>query len=203
MKINKIDIQNEGYVYCQSCFYHAHDGLSADVKYSFSKGINKLYGEVDSGVWAISYMLSMYCYKPKDFVLFNDTQVFVNDMLMTLEDFQKFSCYMDKSYPLFSKNSSIRKLIAKGIKINKLNYSPDEIRDMFCINHNRFERTLKTVGNEMFKCMAAIAYSYNKQVYCFPWLSQHRFQNYHQNITELLEILNRLDKIVIIPIGEK
>lgn len=50
--------------------------------------------------------------------------------------------------------------------------------------------------------MASIGYCYKKQVFCFPWLSQKRFANYHSNITDLLDILANLNRIIILPMGE-
>lgn len=202
MKIKKITIKNEGYIQCRSGFYTSQDGLSADEEYCFHTGINKLCGEIDSGVWAVSYLLSMYKHNIKEFILFDNPEVTVNDTVMPLDDFLRYSCYMDESYPLFSTKNSVEKMVAKGIRKNKLDYSTEEIRDLFCIHPARFERPLTGVGNEIFKCMAAIAYCHEKEGYCFPWLSKMRFASYHYNMTGLLEILARLDKIVISPRGE-
>lgn len=202
MKIEKIIIENEGYVHCKSCFYASQDGLSEGERYFFTTGVNRLQGEIDSGMWAVSYFLAMYKYKPKDFILFDDAEVIVNDKKMSVADFSKYSCYMDKSHPLFKSHRSIKRMVMKGIHENKLNCSSDEVRKLFKITPERFERPLSAAGNEIFKAMAAIAYSYNKQVYCFPWLSKRRFDGYHNNMTDLLEILEKLEKIVILPIGK-
>lgn len=66
--INRVRFQNEGYVSCRSGFYYALDLLNGDVDYVFSHGINKLRGEIDSGCWAASYLLSMYTCRREDFV---------------------------------------------------------------------------------------------------------------------------------------
>ena len=202
MKIEKISIKNSGYVHCRSGFYSSEDILPADEEFCFHTGISKLYGEVDSGVWAISYLLSMYSCRPKDFIVFDNPEVTVNDTVMPLEDFARYSCYMDKSYPLFSTKDSISKRVANGIRKNKVDYSTEEIRDLFGIAPHRFERPLTGVGREVFKCMSAIAYCHEKYVYCFPWLSKRRYETYHNNIPWLLEILERLECIVIFPVGK-
>lgn len=99
MKIEQISVLNDGHVYCHSVFYFSQDGLSADLNYCFNSGINRLYGEVDSSVWAVSYLLSMYNCRPKDFILFEKPEVIVNDTVMSLKDLSKYSCYMDELYP--------------------------------------------------------------------------------------------------------
>lgn len=202
MKIETIKISNDGYVRCNSCFYSVLDILSNNTEYSFSVGTNRLCGEIDSGVWAISYLLSMYSSKPKDFVLFEKPELEINGNITTLNTVLQYSCYMDNLYPLFSTKASIRKLVTKGIKANQLDYSTDDIKNLFNIDSERFERPLSCVGNEVFKAMAAIGYCHGKQIFCFPWLSQKRFENYHNNINKLLNTLSCLDAIVVLPIGE-
>ena len=202
MNIESIVVKNEGFVHCKSRFYSSQDGISQDDRYFFTAGVNKLYGEIDSGVWAVSYLLSMYKCKPKDFILFGKPEVIVNDKKMLLSEVAEYTCYMDESYYLFKGNRTVKKMVKNGIKKNKLNCSADEIRKLFYITPERFERPFSGVGNEIFKAMSAIAYAYNKQVYCFPWLSKSRFDYYHYNITGLLEILEKMNKTIILPIGE-
>lgn len=203
MIIENVSVKSDrGYVYCRSCFYTAHDNPSYDVSYSFSVGINKLINEIDSGVWAVSYLLSMYKYRPKDFILFEPVEITVNNSVISLNDISEYTCYMDELYPLFSSKRSVRKLVLGGLKRNNLNYTPDDIRDLFHIYPTRFDRPLTGVGNEIFRCMAAIGYCHGKQIFCFPWLSQKRFEYYHGHMTDLLDILDKLKKIVILPVGK-
>lgn len=201
MKINNINVQNEGYVHCKSVFYSAHDSLSNCSRYTFSPGINKMIGEIDSGNWAISYLLSMYKHMPKDFTLFENPQIFVNDKSVSLNEFSETSCYMDKLYPLFSDSKSVKKLVVDGLKHSKSKYSTEDIMDMFCLDSERFERPLNQAGNEIFRAMAAIGISYGKEIFCFPWMSRKRFDYYNKNLIHALSVLEKLKKIVILPIG--
>ena len=201
MKISCISLKNEGYVYCKSSFCSAQDCLSNDSCYTFSPGINRLIGEIDSGNWAISYLLSMYKHRPEDFVLFEQPQVAINNKWISLNELSKFSCYMDNLNPLFSTTNSVKDHIVQGLAHSKLNCSYNDIKNLFCIDSERFGRPLQCVGNEIFKAMAAIGFSYKKEIFCFPWLSNRRFKSYHENLTALLQILENLEKTVIIPIG--
>ena len=117
MKITNITIKNEGYVYCKSRFYSSQDSLSNLACYSFLRGLNKLTGEIDSGNWAISYLLSMYQYRPEDFVLFNQPNVVVNNKSISLNEFSEFACYMDELDPLFSTSNSVKEIIRHGLMI--------------------------------------------------------------------------------------
>ena len=202
MKIRNIEIYNNGYIFCKSIFYMAQDILK-NSKYNLKVGTNKLYGDIDSGNWAISYLLSMYKYCPQDFVLFEEPNVLINDTKkISLDDISKYSCYMDKTYPMFSTDTSVKELIEQGLENSKINFSVNDIKELFLLDNNRFERPLQCVGNEIFRAMAAIGFAYDKKIFCFPWLSHMRFESYHENMTVLLEILERLEKIVILPVGQ-
>ncbi|MBE6758303.1 MAG: hypothetical protein E7552_07160 [Ruminococcaceae bacterium] len=200
MNIKKISIINDGYIHCKSNFYSSQDILN-NASFNFEVGINRLIGEIDSGIWAISYLMSMYNHRPEDFILFEQPKVTVNNKLISLDELSKYACYMDKLDPLFSSNHSVKKLIMQGLEHSKLNCSYDDIKNLFHIDSNRFERSLNGVGNEIFKAMAAIGFSYKKEIFCFPWLSNRRFESYHENLTTLLQILEKLGKTVIIPVG--
>lgn len=160
-----------------------------------------LIGEIDSGKWAISYLLSMYQHRPEDFVLFNQPTVSLNNKEISLNELSEYSCYMDELDPLFSSANSVKEQIKQGLDQNKLNCSFDDIKNLFYLDSERFERPLNGVGNEIFKAMAAIGFSHKKEVFCFPWLSNTRFESYHEHLTTLLQTLERLEKTVIIPIG--
>ena len=202
MRISDVNVHNEGYVDCKSSFYSCNDILSASERYNFCHGVNRLIGDIDSGIWAISYLMSMYgCAPKRDFVLFAPLEIVVNGFVLTLDQFTEYSCYMDKVYPLFSTKLSIINLVSKGLKKSKTGYSVEEIREIFKISEDRFQLPLKKVGNEIFKAMAAIGFANGKQVFCFPWQSKQRFSYYHQNLTDLLDTLEKLNCIVVLPIG--
>ena len=202
MKIENVSIRNQGYVECKAAFCSAQDLLSENREYKFTTGINRLVGEVDSGNWAVSYLLSMYIYRPEDFVLFGKTDVTVNySTVISLNKFSEYTCYMDPVYPMFSTKKSVRTLILQGLEKNHTDCTPEYFKDMFCLDDQRFRRPLSQVGNEKFRAMAAVAIAHGKQVFCFPWFTQRRFEYYHENLSVLLEMLGSLGKIVILPVG--
>lgn len=203
MKINNIILKNDGYFHCKSSFYTATDFMSDDKEYKFTTGVNKLFGEIDSNIWAPSYYLSMYRYRKKDFVLFNKAEVLVNGKNMSIDELSKYTCYLDDIYyPLFNTRKSVRKLIEQGIKKSKLSSTPDEIKSFFGLDSERYERRVQYVGNERYRAMAAIGYAYGKQVFCFPWFTRKLFESFHGNLIFLLDMLEELGVIAIVPIGE-
>ena len=202
MKIKNIHIENEGYVYCRSKFYSVQDILPCGASYDFAMGKNELTGEIDSGVWAASYLLSMYGVNKQDFILFQPPQVTVNGTHLSLEALSAYTCYMDEMYPLFSDESKVNTLVTRELEKSKLKYTSMEVKDLFQVENERFERPLAGVGNEIFRAMAAIGFAANKQVFCFPWLSKMRFGSYHGHLLNVLDILESLGKMIVLPTGK-
>ena len=200
MRIKKIQFKNDGYAFCKSKYYSAIDVLRPE-EYCFTTGINRLEGEIDSGNWAVSYYLSMYCHRPKDFVLYEHPTVFVDGRLCDIKVLSDYSCYMDNElYPAFSRDMPINELIAKNI-INNEDMSLEEIKELFQLSDLRFNRPICQMGNEGIRGMAAVGYSMGKQVYCFPWLSRSRLDYFAYNLIYCIETLKNLNMIVITPIG--
>ena len=131
--------------------------------------------------------------------MFMPPQVMVNHANISLTELAKYTCYMDKSYPLFSGKSSVEKMVLKGLQEHSLPYGTEDIRNLFCLDQERFSRPLTGVGNEIFNAMAAIGYCHGKQVFCFPWLSNKRFQYYKGRMPKLMETLQNLNLIVVFP----
>lgn len=193
-------INNDGYVLCKSCFYTVNDIINEHQVFCFTPGVNKLIGEIDSGIFAVSYLMSMYNTVNKE-LLFLPQELSVDGKIISLADFQKFSCYMDLSFPLFSSNKTVRRLVSNGLKETKSLLSANEICEMFHMERFRFDRPIKMVGNECFKAMAAIGFSYGKSVFCFPWMSKMRFDAFQGQLTDAIDILASMRKIVIVPMG--
>lgn len=202
MNIEQIDLHASGYVACKSGFYTCHDVIQPYNTYNFVRGINTLEGEIDSGSWAASYILSMYKEKSKDFIL-SDFNLSVNGKEADINELLNFSCYLSEEHPLFSSKKSVRKLVSDGLRKTKLSYTADQIKTMFELDDIRFEHPISNLSGEKFRAMAAIGYSYNKQLYCFPWLSNSRFESYNNNILWLLSKLEQLNLTAIVPVGKK
>ena len=201
--IKEIVVANSGYLNCKSCFYTSHDTLQEQDVFRFTIGINQLIGDIDSGIWGISYLLSMYNIDICKKMLFNPPIAMVNGEEIFLESLTNSCCYLDHTaYPLFSsKRKTVRQLIKKGIKKSGSKLNVEEIIDMFSLDSSRVDRPINCVGNERFRAMAAIGYAYGKQIFCFPWLSKKMFDYYTNNILYLLDVLEKCGMIVILPVG--
>ncbi len=199
MRVNNIVLKGSGYVRCHSCFYTSEDGIDDINVYELSSGTNEMIGEIDSGIWATSYLLSMYTIRPKDFILFENTILTVNDRETNLKDFSKYTCYLDEMYPLFSTGTTVEKKIACGVKKSKSEKTTKEICEMFELTPERLNRPLRAVGNERYRAMAAIGYAYGKEVFCMPWFSNGRIKYFHMHFKTIQKVLEKERKVFIFP----
>ena len=200
MDINEIKIKNEGYIDCESSFYKVCDVLQGQ-EFTFAKGINILESDIDSGIFAISYLISMYD-KINHKMLFQPQEAIVDGNVMQLSALTKQACYMDRLYRLFASRRPVSELVAKGLRQSKVAYSTREIRNMFEIEKIRFDLPIDATGNERFKIMAAIGFCYGKQIFCFPWMSRMRFECFEAHTRKGLDVLESMGKIVVLPIGK-
>ena len=80
--------------------------------------------------------------------------------------------------------------------------TPDEIIDMFKLDEERITRPISQVGNMKFRAMAAVGFSFGKEVFCFPWFSEKLFTAFHNQLPGAIDILGTLNKVVIFPKGK-
>lgn len=202
MIINDINILNfSASVLCKSSRYTAQ-AFYDNEEVHITSGINKLDCDIDGSGWAVSYMLSMYKYRPKD-IFWDSPEILLNGNISTVDSVSVNACYMDEIHPIFSRDKTVRKLIEEGIKKNRLNVPAEYFRDMFAIDKNRFERKLSQVGNERFRCMSAIGCAHSKSVFCFPWLSKKLVNYYGLNLQFPMEVLQSQQKIVVFPTNHR
>lgn len=203
MNIKKIDMAtplNFGTVNCKSRFFSSLSVLPSLKIFRFSVGANYAFEEIDGGLWALCYAMTMQGVD-KEIFISEEPEVQVNGKEFSFSELCSFCCYLDSLYPLFSGKISVKQKIEHELKKNALPYSAEEIESLFKIDGERFERPLSGVGNEIFKAMCAIGFAAGKEIFCFPWQSRRRFESYHLHIVQAIDSLTELGKIVIIPLG--
>ena len=198
MTINNIIINCKGNIECESCYYRACDTINQE--FSFSSGTNIIRGDIDSGGFGISYLISMYDKISKKTLLTQSTAI-VNGTEISLLELNRHSCYIDRLYNLFSRRASVESLVIKGLKKTSSTYSCEDIRAIFKLDQYRFKQPLIRNGNEIYRAMCAIGFSFGKSIFCFPWFSARRYNYFKNHITFLLELLSEHNKVILLPIG--
>lgn len=192
-----------GFFICEAPLIGAIHSTCDEFNYEFAEGIYVLSGEIDSGGWAFASSLAMS--KKIDHRLLNQNiRLSFNGKICSLDDIHRHTCDLSSSptKSLVKKpHKSIYKRVQEGIQKNHLSFTPEEIREMFFIDQERFKRPIHCVGHEIYRCNAAIGFVNDKDIYCFPWFSQKMVMSQIPGIRRTCETLAELGKIVLLPIS--
>lgn len=191
-----ITISAESGIRCKSLYFTC--GVFIDETIMIHSGLNKFTGEIDSAGWGISCLLSV----EKSLVASDAVTIAVNNEAVALEALREKCCYMDESNPLFSSKSTLRKLILKAIKTHKSSYSLENVMAMFNLSEERLDRRIANMGNERFRGMAALGFLHNKEIFCFPWMSEKLLKTFQWTLKYTFEPLLKFDKTIIFPSGK-
>ena len=193
-----ISFNNSAWIYCKSRYYTCYDAIDESRFFTFETGLNSLIGEIDSGIFAISYILSMGGVSKRAFFATSPV-VTVDGKEMGLSEFSALSCYVDESYPLFSKRRTVRQMINEGLRRSKLTLTADNIIELFKLSGDRVDRRLNEGGNERFRAMVAICFANNRKVFCFPWMSESKVNDLKGHILPIIDVLSKHRAVIILP----
>ncbi|MBP3923089.1 MAG: hypothetical protein J6D27_08990 [Ruminiclostridium sp.] len=185
----------DGFVHCRSSRYTCYTAINNE-EFHFSPGLNVLKGDIDES-WAISYLLSMYSERPKDFALDSEPEIVAKDKRIPLNELSESVCYIDECYSLFKSKKTVLKLIERGIASTGNKMTADEIVQAFSLE--RLDRRIKYCGNEKWRSMCAIGCAYSKDVFCFPWISKKMGKYYQGHFKKAISALCKLQKIILFP----
>ena len=201
--MNIISVVNfHGYFICESSSLGLFNSTCDDFTYSFPAGAYILTGEIDSGAWAFASTLCPRKGKNRS-TMFPDTKFYFKGKEVSLAEIRMHVCDIDNKKKGAINNKSIRYRIEKGLHHSDINYTPEELSEMFWIHKDRFEKPIYAVGNEFICCNAAIGFANGKQIYCFPWISKLRMETYYTRIKHICEVLTKMGCVVIVPISNQ
>lgn len=191
----QIELQNVwGGANCQSALYSSKEGF-LPISYTFSSG--NIYGVVSDfglGSWALAS-----CVGGRGDCL--EGEIFLNRQKINPEALQKYSCFIGEKIfdPINTKDHllSAKECIEKALFISKIPYTVQEIKDLFELSDERFERDLNNVSGEIYRISAAIGFAMNKEIFCYPWFNTRDIA-VHISIN-IIKKLKTLNKIILFP----
>lgn len=198
--MSTILIENfSGYFTCKSTYFSSHCTID-NYFITLKNGINYFHGDIDSQGFCLSYVLSMYKKeKGRSIILCDGLNVSVDNVKVDIQDVSGQAFYMDKLNALVKKTISVKRLVKKGLKKSGMNLTYEQVRDLFGITKERFNRPIRQVGIELYRCLAAIGFAYGKEVFCFPWLSSKMYNYYKCSLMHISKVLESYDKVIIMP----
>ena len=205
--MNILSVENfNGYFTSQTSLWGSFHSTCDRLTYNFTPGVYVLSGEIDSGGWA--FAASLYPQSSKNTIIFpHDTTLYYMGKKASLKEIQKYACNLDDASTGRIKElllkSSVKKRVEQGIKKNRLDCTAEDIRKLFLIASERYDRPLNQVGIDLFSCNAAINLVNRKMIYCFPWLSQKHFPYCKVKIEKICRVLSDYGKLVLLPVSNQ
>lgn len=180
---------------CRSQLYSSKESF-LPITYQFVPGnIYGLISDFGCGSWALSTCLGGRCGSVVK------GSVFVNDRKMDCNELSRYSCFVgEKFFDGINSNNNVltaNECIKKALEISQLSFTVDEIKKMFGLSEERFNRDLNCVGVEINRISIAIGFALGKEIFCYPWMNTHELIGFLDINT--LNILKRHNKIVLIP----
>ena len=131
-------------------------------------------------------------------------QISVDGTNITPKEMRSYSAFIGEnvfdSINTTAEPLSAKECIEKALNISNQSYSALDIKEMFDLSSERFERNLNFVSGEIYRISIAVNFALGKDVFCFPWLNEHDVLNVSKSI---LNILKEHDKIILIPTSQK
>ena len=179
---------------CQSQIYSSKESFLPMTYQFFGANIYGLISDFGCGSWAMATCLGGRCDPIEGDIFLNDKKISDNELL-------KYSCFVGENTfdEINSKDDllSAKACIEKALEISKLPYSVQEIKNLFGLSDERFERDLNYVSGEIWRISIAVGFALNREIFCYPWLNTHDVSAY-LDISNIEE-LRKHNKIIIIP----
>lgn len=146
--------------------------------------------------YALSYIFTGFPKLKKSIVQIDNKNI-------TQKQLKSISCYVGHS--IYGKNIihsyTVREEINKSLKKNKKINEFEKIEKKFFLTKSRLDRPLKYTGNEHWRASLAIAYAFNKEIFCFPNITQELSKELIRlNINEFIKLLREENKTIFLPV---
>lgn len=135
-------------------------------------------------------------------------KIMLNDVEVDAQTLKKYSGFIAESiFPDVNTADDLctaHECIHRALNISGLNYSTNEIKSIFHLSDNRFDRPLNQVSGEIWFISVAILFSLNKDIFCFPWLNMRNFFRFEtMNEFGIIDFLKKRKKLVLIPTSRR
>ncbi len=180
-----------------------------------SSNVYGLIGEYGSGAWAFSECIGgrgescdgeIYINGEKasvDIKIKNGQIANQNKLYITIKELYKSTCFIgeaDIKDLLTVKKITAKIAIERALKISKLPYTVNEIKNMFFLTDGRFDRALRYTSAEIYRISIAIGFALGKEIFCYPWLNINQYMRTVD--PRIMRILKKHNKIVLIPVSK-
>lgn len=201
--INKLRLKNfSGLCSCQFNTYQSIES-SIQVNYDFFPGnVYGIVGDFGMGAWALSE-----CIAGNKNSMWLHGGIYLDDNIVSKRELAELSTVITQCYykginsHIMPQTAEI--CIEKSLRISQLPFRAKDIKSIFNISDERYQRNIKYVSGEIWNISAAIGFCLKKSIFCFPWLNDMFFAFYESMYQHgIIDFLKRHDKIILVPTGK-
>lgn len=185
-----------GSAYCCSRIYSSKEAF-LPITYQFcAANIYGLISDFGCGSWGLAT-----CLGGRGAAMPIKGSILVNDKEVKNSDLKRLSCFVGED--VFDEINSeqeplcVNECIRKALTISGLPFSVQEIKKLFHLSDERFDRSLNSVSGEIWRISIAIGFALNKEIFCYPWMNTHDLSKFVD--LRNINVLREYKKIVIIP----
>lgn len=190
-------------VECKSSLFQSKESFPK-LNYTFNAG--NMYGIVSDfgcGSWGMATCLGGRCSE------YYTGKILLNGIDIPANQLSEYSGFVGESI-FASVNSPTDfltpcKCIEQALSIGKQSpYSVMEIKKIFCLSDERFERPLNYVSGEIWWISMAVNFALGKDIFCYPWLNFHDVSLLEvAKQRGIIDFLKKENKIIIVPSSQK
>lgn len=165
----------------------------------------KVYGllsEFGEGAWAIATCLGGRGepYQADGGILWNGQPV-TDDALAAR------ACFVSEQpeeYRRAWRCPTLRRRIEQALHESGLPFSAEQVRSLFHLTTERFDRRMDWIGSEIWRASVAIGFAGGKDVFCWPWMyGQFKVYLRVAQETGILDLLRQHGKLALIPSADE
>lgn len=180
---------------CCSRLYSSKEGF-LPITYSFLPGhCYGFFGDFGRGCWALATCLGGRGDEPAS------GKIYWNGDEIDRSEMQAHSCFagenivdsIDDPHNPLTANECIQCALHRS----QLPYSVTDIKSLFRLSDERFDRDLRYVSGEIWRISIAIGFALNRELFCYPWMNVRDAKE--QLDAEIIEVLKAHQKIIVIP----
>jgi hypothetical protein len=168
------------------------------MSYEFLGGnIYGLCSDYGCGSWGVSDCIGGRCSEYEGSIQLNGKNVGCSELL-AISCFVSEYSFLDE-YP-DKKILSARDAISNALASSNAPYTVDEIKRIFALSEERFDRDIWYVSGEIWRISIAVGFASAKDVFCFPWVNEREID---QVYLSALSILKKHSKLILIPSSQE
>lgn len=199
ISLKLVDFQD--LVECKALSFQCKDSF-LPVTYQFKPG--KVYGllsDFGCGSWGLACLGG-------EFTEHHGGKSLVNDKTISASELYSASAFISEN--LYSGINDEGDLltpllcIEKALSISNEPYTVEQIKTMFCLSDERFERSLLYSSGEIWLISMAVNFALEKQIFCYPWLNAMDIKRFEaEQKLGIINLLKNSGKIIIVPSSQK